>query len=459
MSVQKQFTINRVNCFYLLVMSIFGLICVMPLMWGRAGLPLTITAKALSQYNQDNHLTGNQHVVDKTLLQVETRAIPTNVFETDRIWNDINIAVIDHKTNATIAINAKQNFKQCNIINNYKYTFAMHHKCGSKVFGNWARHIAYTCCKFDIQHCNQSRLNSLYNQFKCSSTSSASTWTDFSSAISSFSREKHIFLHFIREPISVILSGYNYHKTSYEKWFEDPLRTGGKTFCLFESMESTTEDNDIVVNGLKLTGLKSIANSSSKLIAVNQVLNDMQDKGLQYVYQNVNIETGILIEYQRYLCREYFVQAQLMNNIKQSQLSNNLNSDDLRIKWGYNVKFEYFFGFQFIENIKNDNFQLYQFLQKQSIFDDSVTKLLAVLGIVPYNVNDDERKGLMEILSQYKMSNLKESVLARDDHITKGKYNQTHQIHLLLSSSKQICLDVKQKTMILEYNWMFPEYC
>ena len=148
-----------------------------------------------------------------------------------------------------------------------------------------------------------------------------------------------------------------------------------------------------------------------------------------------------------------------MNNIKQSQLRNNLNSHDLRINRGYNVKFEYFFGFQFIENIKNDNFALYQFLQKQSIFDDSVTKLLTLLGIVPYNVNNDQRKRLMEIFSEYKMSNLKDSVLAQDDHITKGKYNQTHQIHLLLSSSKQICFDIKQKTMILEYNWMFPQYC
>ena len=51
MSVQKQFTISsRVKRFYLLVMSIFVLICVMPLMWERTGLPSTITAKVSSQY-------------------------------------------------------------------------------------------------------------------------------------------------------------------------------------------------------------------------------------------------------------------------------------------------------------------------------------------------------------------------------------------------------------------------
>ena len=268
----------------------------MPLMWERTGLPPTITAKVSSQYNQDSRLTGNQHVVDKVLIQLETTAIPTNVFETDRIWNDINIAVIDHETNATIAINGKENLKQCNIINNYKYTFALHHKCGSKVFITWARRIAYTCCEFNGQDCNQSRLDSLYHQFKCSAVSSTLTWTHYLSTISSLSREKHIFLHFIREPVSVILSGYNYHKTSYETWFDDPLLTGGKTFCLFESMESEDSIKDNYnVNGLRLSRLKRISESSSKLIAIDQVLNDMQDKGLQYVYQNVDIETGILI--------------------------------------------------------------------------------------------------------------------------------------------------------------------
>ena len=123
----------------------------------------------------------------------------------------------------------------------------------------------------------------------------------------------------------------------------------------------------------------------------------MTDKGIKYVYNSISLLDGLLIEYQRYLCSIYSSQYYIMNKIK--QWNNNATLFPF-IKRAYTIKYEYLFGFQNIENIKETNRFNYYFLKNISVYDKSIEKLLQILDItVPNDIGIDEKKQLIEKLS------------------------------------------------------------
>lgn len=451
--------------------------------------------------DNENQSVANTEIQKNSKLYTVELPYNFDLQPIDLFWSQIEIENQQLTTNRLI--------NNCGLTNIF-HVWTNHHKGGSRAFHEIGKKIFWICSKFLFESQTKFNTSLFMNQIvtpsrttkaivknavlhhfepninnlnKNINTNSMLMDNNNISTINNDDKNSNITIvlfHFIRDPISVILSGYNYHRAIpvKEKWLKLPLTNSYLTKCL---MNSTVSDT-----------VRQNGNSDFVDIDIN-ITKSMANAGLTFIYNNLTVEQGLYIEYKRYSCNQYYEYLTMFdeivkfnkfgkkNNCQNMQDCNMILLDKLEnVKMAFNIKYEYFFGFRSIDN-KLLPINLSQFLRKQSDFDDSMLKLLKLMKIIPNNINMNDMDILWKQLKMFDINvnrngssgshgkigrqmalqdsgpKIPEHVLRR--HTTAGKYNEMQQIQLLLARSKQVCFDLKEKTLSLQYNWLYPQFC
>ena len=224
--------------------------------------------------------------------------------------------------------------------------------------------------------------------------------------INTFSRDRpsqHIMaLHYLREPLSTILSGYNYHKITDEPWIIERLN--------------------------RLTYRKVICWEMNNII--NDINTTWMNHSLQYIYTTSNMSIGLFIEYQRYkICQHERTQG-LYEYLWKISSNRDLFKND----------------YQHLKNMRLDDFE--------TNFNDTFGIILDTVGIF----NDMDRKELLNRVQQHNVYRKRDDSYEPNLHVTRGTYNRTIQIAILLSDIG-VCIDIKRMGIELDYFWEYENYC
>eukprot|EP01084_Bolivina_argentea_P010208 19011_1 len=210
-----------------------------------------------------------------------------------------------------------------------------------------------------------------------------------------------VLFHMIRNPVDTILSGYNYHKiTIKEKWVNKKIRTIKILHCCEKLVEKLKDMNTYYLNN-----------------------------SLQKIYNMYDISVGIEIEYYRYSFCEWNEIYRSYQEIKQKMMLLKYNTNDY---------------------IHIRNMRLEQFYSE---YNGTIQIVLNGLGILQF----EHRNNLLNILQKFNVKNVKYNVKG-DGHITKGRYNKTMQVNILLRDITR-CVILKRKTELLGYLWTYHMYC
>ena len=223
---------------------------------------------------------------------------------------------------------------------------------------------------------------------------------DISAYISMIHDNQHMMLlHFIRNPVDTILSGYNYHKlgTATERWLREiPTK-------LKRRVDLCLKMNDILYN------------------MNHSYLNDT----LLNIYNNNGISIGIEIEYYRYIeC--VFNEIYKSYNLIEQMIS----------KYGDN-------NYVHLKNIRMEDLL--------TNFNQTMLSILDTMGII----DNIDRNNVMELLQPFDIKNMN---FKSEQHITKGTYDKDEQINILLSDINR-CQLLRNITINLNYNWLHVTYC
>eukprot|EP01084_Bolivina_argentea_P197165 337912_1 len=207
-----------------------------------------------------------------------------------------------------------------------------------------------------------------------------------------------ILLNIIRSPVDTILSGYNYHKVTEEGWVSVPFKQNHKhprNYWIF------------------------IGKTMNKVL-----VNKYENLTLKHIYNEYNMSIGLAIEYQRYIECEY------------SRIYGSYNMMEYNLK----QKYKNYFGV---------HINVFRLEDVQTHFNETMETLLDALFIRI----DADKKHLLNILQRFQINNN-----SHNDHVTQGTYNKQQQIYTLLSNEDR-CNILKEKTILLDYKWIYHEYC
>ena len=70
----------------------------------------------------------------------------------------------------------------------------------------------------------------------------------------------------------------------------------------------------------------------------------------------------------------------------------------------------------------------------------------------------EERKEIVNRLKQFDINSWNKTKVLRSKHVTKGAHDREMQVKELLDD-KNICNDLKQKTLMIDYVWLYPQHC
>ena len=430
--------------------------------------------------------------------------------ETDTIWYNIpiaNMVTITNENNLNDDGNIfyeydnTTDFNKCKL-NHQLLLWVAHHKTGSVAL--------YSMRKMIVEYCHSSKDN--LRKFVKRPESGFWIWRWYCSrdrliktirtliyhkrlslSLSS-SHSKKIKIHYLnlmRDPVSSILSGFNYHSKDppdvaidADPWLDDTLINSDRFRCIFDNIESIKQyanvlqldiNNILIANGYNMTVSQFFVHMGH--LSKNIDIDEKQENDLSDIY----LKFGLFIEHQRWLCDEWqelFDSFNLVNEIKQFQkgddvnigIDNELNSYLELFETGINIKFEYFWHFPTIDiDYNNENVDtktnglfsdadqvtiINENWKKISNFDDSVLKLL---HLIP-SIDSQDYTNIVKRLKQLDINAMTDQKIARNDHITMTKVNRMRQVRCLLENTNT-CLDLKEKSIKLDYLWMYPQFC
>ena len=205
-----------------------------------------------------------------------------------------------------------------------------------------------------------------------------------------------IILHLIRDPVDTILSGYNYHKITWENWTKTRIRAMRRRVDLCEAMDDVMERMD-----------------SSYL-----------DDTLQNIYNTNDVAVGLDIEYHRYILCAF-------PHIEDSYRFVKGIYDEIG-----NTEYTHFWNLR-LEHFQHD-------------FNRTIQVILNALGVR----GSDHMINLMGGMQQFDVYGGHRAKRV----VTTGSYNKTHQINVLLSNRAR-CLELKRRTLALDYKWKHWMFC
>ena len=252
-----------------------------------------------------------------------------------------------------------------------------------------------------------------------------------------------------------------------DPWLNDPINSSSRIKCIYQTKQKK-KDNYTILN--------EIENYAIELGLNKDIMRKYSNLSVNIFYStimNISLEFAVYIEYQRFNCFEWdgiiqsFNIAKLVRNAKNNQTSLNENQTyfdqqttslfENFIETAYNIKFEYFFGFanlkEFADKSQKNN-QIANNIEKMYNFTQSTLRLLYLIPSLPRNEYPIINKNLQGI----DISKKSDKWLQRNTHVTAGKSDKHIQIAALLGNKKH-CLDLKRKTQLLDYWWLYPQFC
>eukprot|EP01083_Nonionella_stella_P107800 312692_1 len=334
----------------------------------------------------------------------------------------------------------KTNHTLCDAFYVSKYLIGAHHKTGS-VLMNW--HLSQQGVKYYLDHyCSwdndstyrgkaHSHQTKIYNYHL--SELYIRYWTSgFAKSNRRFEKPVHaVVINMIRNPVDTILSSYNYHTRGPEEWTRVPLYNIGKFKTSFNERQEIMCSKKLFMNLTQQMDLDS-----------NVTIQDL--------YTDILSEhQGIYYEFMRYseCCWwEIYSSYETMNKIMDG---------DMDILEGKDT-----------DLIHAKQFRLENFFVD---FNRSCNEYLDVMGIL----DDVDRNTLMNKFQRWKYDTKdKEKVegYMRHKHVTVGQFDKKSQIELLLQidvntstywleSARDRCILLKEKTILLGYQWQFDGLC
>lgn len=312
-----------------------------------------------------------------------------------------------------------------------------------------------------LQYCNIS-----------SETNNEIRWFIRTNAIRFQKRSRKLILLFIRDPLSTIISGYNYHKSGTEVWthlnMTNKLMSISKKFTMksdfnyrliasfnqtydvklesfWQLVESIEKQNDTKMNQLNITS--SVYNDIFNNNAVLKKL--VLDYNTDYVLSNqisiklwysINVDM-IFWEFIRYIKRVFVHEYNIYSFVLKYNESG-LNVHIFRMEslfTKFNQTMNTFLNTKlFGSTVKNDMQSNYEYLiqEKERLFD-----LLHILSI------DDSRNNHRKHIHVNISNGGKDS--------SEIMFQKLH----LLKIDVVICKIIKLTTLMLDYTWMFSHNC
>lgn len=234
---------------------------------------------------------------------------------------------------------------------------------------------------------------------------------------------KYLILFMLRSPIDHILSGYNYHATGHEKVWWLIMRKRYFRECMINVFDPN--GTDIVIKNRSTSMYDEYAKSYS----------DWNNHEL--------LKHGLYLEFTRYYnC----VWKQRVNGVYQL-----LKSNEDKVNFIF-IRFDWFHD--------DENYK----------FRESMRYLLMKMGIDPKNPPANKnnllaspglRSNVVKLyinLLKWDWRNMKHWQSQLQDHTTRGKYNRSLQVQLLLSDT-QICNKLKELTHGLDFEWKYGTVC
>ena len=295
----------------------------------------------------------------------------------------------------------------------------------------------------------------------------------------------YIFFHLIRNPIDIILSGYNYHKQNNgEKWTHFELILQDGNFNLDNQMKSQLTKQDLMIQNKYESRLKDESSGYIYLFPFD-IENDVK-YFLVNENDNDNVKTSMINnkyysnQFYRvnYLIEKYNNYNRLLQSIS---IQDGLTFEFLKVKNGYGTFYQMYHLYQYIKNASNKsnksnesneskesktNINLFniRFETLTQKFDQTIEFMLN------RTFDEKEKEKEKEKIINFLVSNAKQydinspqSISDKvwtmlSSHVTNGKYDRNFQINMLLKN-KYTCKDIKLMTLAMDYDWVYDQYC
>eukprot|EP01084_Bolivina_argentea_P007210 13560_1 len=291
--------------------------------------------------------------------------------------------------------------------------FGSHHKSGTVLLNFFLRrqiekYISSKC----ILNTN---VNILYSHWL-----SLKTINDFiHNSLNNITKQHIKIINIIRNPLDSVLSGYNYHLWSKEKWLHKTITN------MYDSSVAVLSYQERKHIPYKTLALKNFCHSTLflELLNSNNIPNNIS---INQLYNTMNISVGVSFEYMRYKKCEF----------------------DFEIYPSYRriMELEYIND----EYIHVANFRLENFATN---YNESVLGLLDVIGIW----KETHRQNLLRIFAKGDINSIN-SKNSTPGHSTRGTFDKSEQTDALLQDMNR-CLQLKNMTLLLDYKWKYRKYC
>lgn len=407
----------------------------------------------------------------QNLTSQELQCIDDFLPQTDQIWLKpltlISNSNISHTKNHNKTDHDDKSYSKSN--SNYnclnpkhaRMVWGAHHKTGSVVFQKIKKDLINYCTNYyKTKHIrNHGVSNDILPCWMVFTQGKFNSFAHITRYAKQATSQNIYFLHIMRDPVSLIISGFNYHSLvsipGLDRW------TGNERIK-YDSMHTKC----LFVDKKIVEDIKQHANDVGLDRDIVSQYGDWSLNHLLRSVTNISLHFAIYIEYKRWECNDY------QNTLFAFNLANNIeNYAKYGIKQAFNLKFEYLFGFYNLQTIKQSSNTtggmiitkhcrdvIFDQLSLASNFDNSLIKLLQTIPDLSVN----HYRKLVKRLSQYDMNKWDDEKINNNKHVTSfGNKNsdKERQLQALLQPHNSVCQNIKEKTLSLDYLWLYSEFC
>eukprot|EP01083_Nonionella_stella_P095091 266890_1 len=233
----------------------------------------------------------------------------------------------------------------------------------------------------------------------------------------------YVVINIVRDPVDTVLSAYNYHAKGAEIWTRTPVVNISLLPAKYNNAESLRCSSEVFMH---LVNEYQIANGHTYSV--------------ETLYKKrLNLVQGIEFEYQRYV-KCCFDEIYSSYDTIKGMMYNARNGIEINgLKWNDTLLH--------LWNFKTEDFAYN--------YNKSCEILLNKIGVL----DDEDRREFMNRFQKFDINSVENiKAAAKKKHVTKGKFNKTEQIEILLGDINR-CVVLKKQTKLLDYQWTYDHFC
>eukprot|EP01083_Nonionella_stella_P095369 267725_1 len=280
--------------------------------------------------------------------------------------------------------------------------------------------------------------------------------------------DTHMIYHFTRDPLSTILSGYNYWRNGKESWVKN------------RNVTTLHHDTRFIHFDYELNKSYDLARASTQNVVTRTPYHCYLD---EFIFDS-NFPFPFDIKHLKFAFdiddNEYGVQWMANNNYSIAKWYKYLENrtDFYNGSIGYFEEFKRYFNCEF-----NDKYAMYQLIKKyhgenndyhmfwnadwRNDFDQTLDRFLDSIHFVE---SEENRKILDAIhaneTNDFNITNerkkfvkLVEPLKTNKAHSAGHFYKREQQLHQLLTLNEYVCKTIKKMTLMISAEWIHSEYC